>query len=284
MILVAINLGLIMYMVYRSRRDVASQIANQVEKFQLEAKMLLENFNDKRVDILEGMNTFIQTLLEKQNSFMKGINDSNNQNMMNLTNSFYQFQEMMNKNNLSYLDTVRQQLSESNENFKQCLENIEATKGKMLEEVPHKVLQTIQGGISPIKGKSGELAVYLKMLSEYNRIIPLGKPIDFIGIKNDSLDFIEIKTGQAKLSPEEKNIQELIANKQINFLMIRPEISILTPKDLNLEIAELPETIENSVAMFIEGLKPVFLEINEENRKVVVAKIINGLFEHFNNY
>ncbi len=92
-----------------------------------------------------------------------------------------------------------------------------------LEQLPVRVLQTIQGSINPQKGKMAELLTYAELRYDYDRIIPLGQPIDFIGIKNgQQIDFIEVKSGTSHiLTEEEKHIKNLIAAGRVNFRLIK---------------------------------------------------------------
>ena len=94
---------------------------------------------------------------------------------------------------------------------------------KGLQELPARVLQTIQGSINPQKGKMAELLTYAELRLDYDRIIPLGWPIDFIGIKNgERIDFIEVKSGISYLlTEEEKHIKNLIATGRVNFRLIK---------------------------------------------------------------
>lgn len=94
---------------------------------------------------------------------------------------------------------------------------------KQVDNLPVKVLQTIQGSINPQKGKVAELLTYAELRYDYDRIIPLGWPIDFIGIKNNErIDFIEVKSGaSAILTDEEKHIKNLIAERRVHFRLIR---------------------------------------------------------------
>src|SRR5688572_14035618 len=70
-----------------------------------------------------------------------------------------------------------------------------------LQILPTRVLQTIQGSINPQKGKMAELLTYAELRYDYDRIIPLGWPIDFVGVKNgERIDFIEVKSGGALLT------------------------------------------------------------------------------------
>ncbi|OGE18660.1 hypothetical protein A3J19_03840 [Candidatus Daviesbacteria bacterium RIFCSPLOWO2_02_FULL_41_8] len=94
---------------------------------------------------------------------------------------------------------------------------------KGVQELPLRVLQTIQGSINPQKGKMAELLTYAELRYDYDRIIPLGWPIDFIGIKNsERIDFIEVKSGTTHLlTDEEKHIKNLIAAGRVNFRLIK---------------------------------------------------------------
>jgi len=94
---------------------------------------------------------------------------------------------------------------------------------KGVQDLPARVLQTIQGSINPQKGKMAELLTYAELRYDYDRIIPLGQPIDFIGIKNNMhIDFIEVKSGTTHfLTEEEKHIKNLIAAGRVNFRLIK---------------------------------------------------------------
>ena len=92
-----------------------------------------------------------------------------------------------------------------------------------IQDLPARVLQTIQGSINPQKGKMAELLTYAELRYDYDRIIPLGWPIDFIGIKNNMrIDFIEVKSGTTHLLTDEvKHIKNLIAAGRVNFRLIK---------------------------------------------------------------
>lgn len=94
---------------------------------------------------------------------------------------------------------------------------------KGLQELPTKILQVIQGSINPQKGKMAELLTYAELRYDYDRIIPLGWPIDFVGIKNnDRIDFIEVKSGNFyTLTEEEKHIKNLISTGRVHFRLIK---------------------------------------------------------------
>src|SRR3989338_3879955 len=93
---------------------------------------------------------------------------------------------------------------------------------RQAQELPTRVLQTIQGSINPQKGKMAELLTYAELRYDYDRIVPLGWPIDFIGIKNNErIDFIEVKSGASLLTDEEKHIKNLITQGRVNFRLIK---------------------------------------------------------------
>lgn len=94
---------------------------------------------------------------------------------------------------------------------------------RKVDNLPLRILQTIQGSINPQKGKVAELLTYAELRYDYDRIIPLGHPIDFIGIKNnDRIDFIEVKSGESfVLTDEEKHIKKLVADGRVNFRLIK---------------------------------------------------------------
>jgi len=110
---------------------------------------------------------------------------------------------------------------------------------KGVQELPAKVLQVLQGSISPQKGRMAELLIYAELRYDYDRIIPLGWPIDFIGIKNNErIDFIEVKSGITHiLTDEEKHIKNLIAAGRVNFRLIK-----VTEEEISKFISARKET------------------------------------------
>ena len=94
---------------------------------------------------------------------------------------------------------------------------------RKVDGLPVRILQTIQGSINPQKGKMAELLTYAELRYDYDRIIPLGWPIDFVGIKNNErIDFIEVKSGSsAVLTDEEKHIRNLIQQGRVHFRLIK---------------------------------------------------------------
>jgi predicted Holliday junction resolvase-like endonuclease len=98
-----------------------------------------------------------------------------------------------------------------------------------LDVLPEKVLRSIQGSIDVRKGRVGELATLMQLLGEYEKIIPLGRPIDFIGI-GEYIDFIETKTGSSDLSEDQRKIRDLIRDRKVRFIVRRESVEVITPE------------------------------------------------------
>jgi predicted Holliday junction resolvase-like endonuclease len=85
------------------------------------------------------------------------------------------------------------------------------------------------------KYKFGIKSAYVKFGKSFENFVPfihnfpsnkenahfLGMPIDFISFDEDTIKFIEVKTGNSQLSPKQKYIQKQIENKQVEFKEVR---------------------------------------------------------------
>lgn len=112
-----------------------------------------------------------------------------------------------------------------------------------IDDLPNKVLASINGSISNQKGKLAELIAYVNLKAGYDKVIPLGNIVDFIGIRFPSdkdagtFDFIDIKNGKsARLSEDQKQLQKLIKTNNIQFLKVK----IITDN-----VADLPKDISS---------------------------------------
>lgn len=99
---------------------------------------------------------------------------------------------------------------------------------EMKKAIPEYVLQSLTGTANTQKGKLGELIGYLSLKAEYDRVIPLGTIVDFLGIKfpdettEGYIDLIDVKTGKsARLSPDQKMLKQLATEKKIRFKTIK---------------------------------------------------------------
>jgi predicted Holliday junction resolvase-like endonuclease len=87
-----------------------------------------------------------------------------------------------------------------------------------LRELPRDVLQSITRSLGQRTGKLNELLATFE-LTKYDRLFYLGEPVDFIGIKYDrGIDFIEVKTGRARLTEDETKLKDLIELKLVNYV------------------------------------------------------------------
>ena len=86
-----------------------------------------------------------------------------------------------------------------------------------LQDLPHDVLESITRSLGKRTGKLNELLATFE-LTQYDRLFYLGEPVDFIGIKYDEgIDFIEVKTGKARLTEDEMKLKDLIELKRVNY-------------------------------------------------------------------
>ncbi|MBA7614323.1 hypothetical protein ES703_21587 [subsurface metagenome] len=92
---------------------------------------------------------------------------------------------------------------------------------RILESLPRDVLKSITSSEAVRAGKLNELLATLE-LTHYDRLFYFGgNPIDFVGIKyGEGIDFIEVKTEKAALSPAEKELKDLIECKMVNYVSL----------------------------------------------------------------
>jgi predicted Holliday junction resolvase-like endonuclease len=87
-----------------------------------------------------------------------------------------------------------------------------------LAGLPHDVLESITRSLGQRTGKLNELLATFE-LTKYDRLFYLGEPVDFVGINYDEgIDFIEVKTGRASLTEDEKRLKDLIELKMVNYV------------------------------------------------------------------
>ena len=88
----------------------------------------------------------------------------------------------------------------------------------MVECLPRDVLTSITRSQGTRSGKLNELLATLE-LTKYDRLFYLGDPVDFVGVKYDEgIDFIEVKTGRARLTEDEIKLKDLIECKMVNYV------------------------------------------------------------------
>ena len=94
----------------------------------------------------------------------------------------------------------------------------------MLRDLPRDVLESITRSLGKRTGRLNELLATIE-LTHYDRLFYFGgSPIDFVGIKyEEGVDFIEVKTGKARLSEDEKKLRELIEAGRVNYVPLSVE-------------------------------------------------------------
>jgi len=94
----------------------------------------------------------------------------------------------------------------------------------MLRDLPRDVLESITRSLGKRTGRLNELLATIE-LTHYDRLFYFGgSPIDFVGIKYDEgVDFIEVKTGKARLSEDERKLRELIEAGRVNYVPLSVE-------------------------------------------------------------
>lgn len=163
---------------------------------------------------------------------------------------------------------VKEPVNEVLERALRDLREFDGNIAEMSNELPNKVLKSIQSGISVRKGKVGELATLMSLLGEYKRIIPLGQPIDFIGVSDDYIDFIEVKTGTAGLSPMEREIKELIEKGKVRFILRKEDVEIIMPEEIE------GEKFNTELEEGVKGTESVIFKFGKLKDPKVIPRLI----------
>ena len=105
---------------------------------------------------------------------------------------------------------------------------------EIMRKLPREVLDSITGSLSKRSGRLHELMATFE-LTHYDRLFYLGEPVDFVGIKYDeTVDFIEVKTGKFRLRGDEQKLRELIDAKRVNYVPLSVEkIGMAEEVDVN---------------------------------------------------
>ena len=95
-------------------------------------------------------------------------------------------------------------------------------------------------GVSSAKGDIGHILGMLKLLSEYEQLILLSTPstqpsLDLLGVKGESLDFIELKAKGENLKSSQNRVRRLVEEKKVRYVVVDYEF----PKDVKVEERQL---------------------------------------------
>ncbi len=168
-------------------------------------------------------------------------------------------------------EDVKEPVKEVLERALRDLKEFDRNIAEMGDKLPNKVLKSIQSGINVRKGRVGEFTTLIRILADYKRIIPLGEPVDFIGISDEYIDFIEVKTGTSGLTRAEKEIKELIERKRVRFILKREEVEITTPGVLKTGLHDATATATATTENYDNEL---FAKLSRLRREIAIAERI----------
>ena len=103
---------------------------------------------------------------------------------------------------------------------------------RTLTEVPRKTLKTFEGSANVAKGEIAEWAALQKLSAVYDIVVPFNAVFDFMCIRFDKedvpgvVDFIDVKTGRATLSSDQRKLRDLIKAKKIDFKVAKVQIKV----------------------------------------------------------
>ena len=120
------------------------------------------------------------------------------------------------------------ELSQDKLNLKEIIEEknkkITETQKELIEEkeARKKVLSQKKSGEVRLGHIAEKLAPFLEDFTyDPANASFLGQPIDYVVFEDEEVVFVEIKSGNARLSPKQKHIKELIENKCVTWKEIR---------------------------------------------------------------
>lgn len=111
----------------------------------------------------------------------------------------------------------------------QIVEHLLKNISKELDRLPGRTLDSITSSANTYKGRLGELIAYMDIRGSYDKIIPLGGVVDYIGWRVGATDedpgelvFIDVKNGkQAALSKDQRALKKIIESGNIKFLKVQ---------------------------------------------------------------
>ena len=97
--------------------------------------------------------------------------------------------------------------------------------GELKEVLGRKQTQAYRIGVQQVVGDMSQLLGTFSVLSEYEEIILLSTTsrqgsVDVLGIKDDSLDFLEFKKEGAALTGSERKIRKLVEDGKVKYKIL----------------------------------------------------------------
>ena len=91
------------------------------------------------------------------------------------------------------------------------------------EKLAKKQTSSYTLGKNTVRGDLNEILGSYKLLNEYDQLMfvtgPTSPSLDLLGLKEDRVDFIEIKSQGADLSKTEKKVKRLIDDKKVKYVV-----------------------------------------------------------------
>ncbi len=128
------------------------------------------------------------------------------------------------------------------------------------------MLKQFRAALKGIKGELGEWVVAQQIQGEYDRLVYIGgaKPIDFLGISSNGVDFIEVKAGKsANLTKGERLLQQHIQAGRVHYRLIHLEGVIPQALDEKSETELLARVEQHETAAADRQKGKTTLAINE---------------------
>ncbi len=99
----------------------------------------------------------------------------------------------------------------------------------MEDRLDQKQAKAYQIGQSGIRGELNQILGAFSILNEYKQLASISSvskqfSIDLLGIKDDSIDFIEVKSLGTPLSPSERKVKKLIDENKVNYRILEGNI------------------------------------------------------------
>lgn len=110
-----------------------------------------------------------------------------------------------------------------------------------LAQIPDKTVSKAVGRSSVERGSLGEMIAFLKLKADYDRVLPFHDVVDFIGIRfpranqEGCIDFIDIKTGRARLTKEQIALRKMIQENRIGFHKVKLTVDDLIKRDVSTD-------------------------------------------------
>ena len=166
------------------------------------------------------------------NGELQGIHETAIEQLKNIEQQVMDDVKTLGSSTEDQLRAASEKMRQSTTEFMSTMHLIDKDITSKMKKLPKDTLKSIQGGISPRKGKVGEIMAYMKLMADYDRLIMISNVVDFIGISDESIDFIEIKSNTSRLSKDQKTVKKLILDGKVRWIESKVTFDIITEKEV----------------------------------------------------